>query len=32
MGGEVTYLDVHNDGRIDLDALNKAIKKETIFG
>jgi len=31
MGGEVTYLDVHNDGRIDLDALDKAIKKETIL-
>ncbi|KXK16424.1 MAG: cysteine desulfurase [Candidatus Parvibacillus calidus] len=31
MGGEVTYLDVERDGRIDLDKLEAAIKPETIL-
>lgn len=31
MGGEVTYLEVEHDGRINLEALEAAIKKETIL-
>ena len=31
MGGEVTYLDVERDGRVDLDKLEAAIKPETIL-
>lgn len=31
MGGEVTYLDVNDDGLIDLDALRAAIKENTIL-
>lgn len=31
MGGEVTYLDVHEDGLIDLDELDAAIKPNTIL-
>ncbi|MCO6459863.1 MAG: IscS subfamily cysteine desulfurase [Saprospiraceae bacterium] len=31
MGGEITYLEVEHDGRINLEALEAAIKKETIL-